>query len=255
MQALATTGFQPGFQAQFIQHGVHQPGSLLHRCPLDAFAGIQVEQHAVGFGDSRFHGIPGMEFHHVHLHGRHDGFGRGHFQQRRMIRVQARGQGLHARHGGFQVLLEKKLAVDTGRRAQEGYWAALQMFQHQGCNQAVIARQVQLGQLGRRVDDALWVRQACGFGARRGRRLGLGDCRGPGLGGGRGLRARHRRRLFSCDLAGRLVLAQAAKHRMADMPAAGPFPERHLGHQFRLDPMHAFRLPAADGLLVGFDGG
>ncbi|MNV92894.1 hypothetical protein D3C71_1875280 [compost metagenome] len=42
---------------------------------------------------------------------------------------------------------------------------------------------------------------------------------------------------------------------MADVSAAGPFAERHLGHQFRLDPMHPFRLPAADGFLVGFEGG
>ncbi len=253
MQALAAAGLEPRFQPDFFQQHAHEVRSLLHRGPLHALSRVQIEQHPVRLPDGRLDRVPGVEFDHVHLHRGQDGLGRGHFEQRWMVRVELGRQGFHARHCGFQVLLEEEFALDAGRRAQKRHRTPLQVLQHQRRHQRVIACQVQLGELGGRIDDAIWIGELAALGA-------------AGLGGGHGFAGRSGRARIALDvfdwhclLPGngphRLVLPQSSKDRMTDVSASRPLAKRHLCNQFGLDPAYATRGGRVrDRLLVGLDG-
>ena len=114
VQALAAAGFQKTRETQFGQRHLHQLGGLLYLGPGYAGAWVQVKGHAVGPANGVGRGVPGVEFQHVHLRGRHQRVGRGDLQQRLVARVQGRVQLAHAgQFGGLGVLLKELRAFDA----------------------------------------------------------------------------------------------------------------------------------------------
>ena len=239
VQALAATGFQKRRQTQLREEGLHQLRSLLHLRPRHPLAGVEVEHHAVGVFERPRAGVQRVELDHVPLRRRQQALGVRHFEQRRVADEQGRIELPDAgQFFGLGVLLEKQFAVHARGSPHQGHRPRFEVRHHQLADQPEVTHEVDLGGAGEGVDDAAGVGHASGAGQRLRRGCARRAHRLPGF---------QHAGFFSHDGTRFLVCAQAAKHRVADVVAGGPFAERHLGHQ---NGLHPARL-AFDGVACG----
>jgi hypothetical protein len=205
VQPLAAAGLQPARQTQFGQQGACQQGAFLHGLPSHPFAGVEVENHAIRLAQQPVGGVPCVKIDHVHLRGRRQCFARGHLEQRIVPGPQRRIQLANAGDGGLAiVLLEEDRRADPARAAYQRHRAPLQVRQHEAGHFVVVAHQFEFGGAGSCVDDPVAMGD---FGAAHSGTSPDGCC------GGRCGDYRH----LTPDVAGRLVVAQRKKGRMANV--------------------------------------
>ena len=231
MQPLAAAGLEKAGQAELTEEGMQQLGPLLHGFPIGAGAGVEVEGDAIGLHEGRSGGVPRMEFDDVHLGGREQAEGGGHFHVGLVIGIERLRQLADAGHlGVLEVFLKELLALDAAGCADERDGAALEVGHHQRADQPVMADELDLGDAGGCIDDAVGVAD-----------LELG---GQGAAGFLGLEFLRVLRAFANDVLGGLVVAQGVKDGMPEMAVLCPVRKRDFGQQGGLDPV---RLPIVFG--------
>ena len=185
--------------------------------PSHTLSWVQVEDDPVWLVEPFDRRIPCVKLDRIHLR-------RGQQRFQRVDRDQGAVTGPQVRvllepgQLGLWVLMEKKLFGDACRRTQQSNGAVLQMRQHPRGHAFVIAKQVELGESGRRIDDPVRIRDL------------------------------HRRRVdssgrFPGDFAGRLVCAKSFKGGVAHLSALGPLGEGDFGDQLRAHPTFGARGP------------
>src|SRR5436190_3275365 len=157
VQALAAARLQPALQAELAQHRAHQERGLLDLRPAHALAGVEVEDDAIRLIDRVRRRVQRVELDRVHLRRRDERVDVVDREHRRVARPELCVEHAQPRDARLGVLLEEQLAGDAIGRADQRHRPVAQVRQDALGDALEVAHERQLGDAGRRIDDAVGV--------------------------------------------------------------------------------------------------